>query len=78
MIDSFNFRTHPICTGPRKFMDNSISIFNETVQFVRHLSYRANENKKYLTTLFTDRCGTCSTKPALLKQLADENDFPNL
>ena len=28
--------------------------------------------------MFADNCGTCSTKHALLKRLADENDFKNV
>lgn len=50
----------------------------EATKFVRQLAYRRNENKADLTTVFTDNCGTCSTKHALLKQLSDENNFTGL
>lgn len=60
------------------FWTYQISTFSEATEFVRQLRYGRNENKANLTTLFTDNCGTCSTKHALLKQLADEHNVPHL
>ncbi|MBK7233947.1 MAG: hypothetical protein IPH93_17200 [Saprospiraceae bacterium] len=39
------------------------------------MPYGRNENKYDLLSLFSDQQGTCSTKHAILKTLANENDF---
>ena len=62
----------------KTFLANNISTFLQATKFVAKLNYGRNENKKDLTTVFTDNYGTCSTKHALLKSLADENDFKSL
>jgi len=49
--------------------------FKSATDFVANLNYGRNVNKDDLKTLFDDNCGTCSTKHALLKTLADENGF---
>lgn len=51
--------------------------FLSASEFVRNLPYRRNLNKDNLTTVFTDNCGTCSTKHAILKTLAEENNQSN-
>ena len=78
MTDSINFDIKPIGTISRRFLALNISTFSEATKFVRQLTYGRNENKANLTTVFADNCGTCSTKHALLKQLADENNFSGL
>lgn len=78
MTDNLNFDIKPVGTTSRKFLALNISNFNEATKFVRQLAYGRNENKADLTTVFTDNCGTCSTKHALLKQLSDENNFNDL
>ena len=78
MTDSLNFDIKPVGTISGKFLANNISTFREATKFVRQLAYGRNENKADLTTVFTDKCGTCSTKHALLKQLAEENNFVGL
>lgn len=57
------------------FLKNGILTFRQATKFIQNLPYGRNPNKNDLTTLFTDNCGTCSTKHAILKQLADENNF---
>lgn len=59
----------------REFVERNILTFNEAVLFVRQLKYGRNEDKNNLASVFADNCGTCSTKHALLKRLADENNF---
>lgn len=54
------------------FLAKGIHTFEEACAFVRQLRYGRNSDKEDITTLFSDNCGTCSTKHALLKQLADE------
>ncbi|MGZ4055462.1 MAG: hypothetical protein ACXVPU_05610 [Bacteroidia bacterium] len=61
-----------------KFVDRNILTFKQAGLFVRQLPYGRNTDKNDLTSLFADNCGTCSTKHALLKQLADENKFKEL
>jgi len=62
----------------KEFVDRNILTFNQATLFVRKLSYGRNANKNNLASVFADNCGTCSTKHALLKRLADENDFKNV
>ncbi|MFN6341326.1 MAG: hypothetical protein ACK4Y6_02890, partial [Bacteroidota bacterium] len=59
----------------KEFIDRNIFTFNQASIFVRQLAYGRNADKNNLTSVFTDNCGTCSTKHALLKKLADENNF---
>src|SRR6218665_1646810 len=56
------------------FKQNNCSDFHSASEFIRNLPYRRNLNKDNLATVFIDECGTCSTKHALLKTLADENN----
>lgn len=58
----------------REFVDRNILTFNQATLFVRELAYGRNADKNNLASVFIDNCGTCSTKHALLKRLADEND----
>ncbi len=52
--------------------------FMEASRYVKQLPYRRNKDKNNLSTVLDERCGTCSTKHALLKCLADENGYPEL
>ncbi|MBX3163364.1 MAG: hypothetical protein KF900_02700 [Bacteroidetes bacterium] len=61
-----------------EFVRRNILTFNQAALFIRQLPYGRNSNKNDLTTLFLDNCGTCSTKHALLKQLAIENNFDEM
>lgn len=67
-------------TGPvsRAFIERGISDFSDAAQFIMHLPYGRNEDKDNLLSVFTDGCGTCSTKHALLRLLAAENNFNDL
>lgn len=62
----------------KEFMDRNIADFQSAVAFIRHLPYKRNLNKHKLETIFNDECGTCSTKHAILKQLALENDWKDV
>lgn len=61
-----------------EFVNRNILTFSQAALFVRQLPYGRNSNKNDLTTVFLDNCGTCSTKHALLKQLAYENNCNEL
>ncbi len=60
------------------FLKNGILTFRQATKFIQNLPYGRNSNKNDLASLFTDNCGTCSTKHAILKQLADENNFTDI
>ncbi len=68
-----NHKINSSRTISKLFIKREIYYFQEALNFVRYLPYGRNANKEDLTTVFTDGCGTCSTKHALLKQLAIEN-----
>jgi hypothetical protein len=63
--------------GPisNEFLARNIHTFQHAANFVQQLPYGRNTDKTNLKAVFTDNCGTCSTKHALLKTLADENNF---
>ena len=67
-------------SGPvsTEFLSVNIFKFHDACRFIAQLPYGRNIDKSNLLTVFTDQCGTCSTKHALLKSLADENGFENL
>ncbi|MGZ3932838.1 MAG: hypothetical protein ACXVP0_16295 [Bacteroidia bacterium] len=56
------------------FLERQITTFTEACSFIKHLPYGRNENKNDLAAVFTEKRGTCSTKHALLRQLAIENN----
>ena len=60
------------------FLQRGITTFREAADYVSRLPYGRNADKTDLATVFSDGCGTCSTKHALLKVLANENDFDGL
>lgn len=62
----------------KAFTERGIVTFNEACAFVRQLKYGRNADKDNLFTVFSDNCGTCSTKHALLSQLALDNGYTDL
>lgn len=50
-----------------------ISDFEEACEFVKNLPYKRNSNKENIFCILEEEGGTCSTKHALLKRVADEN-----
>jgi hypothetical protein len=68
-----DFRIEAKGTLSESCLTNNLYHFSELCTFIRALPYKRNPNKLDLSTVFTDACGTCSTKHALLKQVADEN-----
>lgn len=73
-----DFEVKPNGKISKVFLKNGILTFRQATKFIQNLPYGRNPNKNDLTTLFTDNCGTCSTKHAILKQLADENNFTDI
>lgn len=74
---TYNFKIHSNREISQLFLKNNCSDFLSASEFVRNLPYRRNPNKDNLATVFIDECGTCSTKHAVLKILAEENHQPN-
>lgn len=75
MINQPDFDIKSMGQISKEFTDRNIVTFNQASLFIRQLAYGRNADKNNLATVFTDNCGTCSTKHALLKRLADENEF---
>ncbi len=76
--DDFDITNHGNISSA--FIAHGVQTFSQAMAFVRTLPYGRNKNKDDLKTVFADGFGTCSTKHALLKQLAAENhaDFVTL
>lgn len=62
----------------KEFLKRNILTFHQATVYIQNLDYGRNPNKDDLKTIFTDNKGTCSTKHAILKQLADEHDFDSI
>lgn len=74
MDAEINFNIKPAGNISTAFIERNVVTFFQAIAFIRQLPYRRNKHKEDLTTVFTDGYGTCSTKHALLKQLAIENN----
>lgn len=57
----------------KSFNNLKVKSFVEACKWVDKLDYRRNNDKNNKLVLFEELCGTCSTKHAVLKRLADEN-----
>ncbi|MEP1305976.1 MAG: hypothetical protein ABJK11_16035 [Balneola sp.] len=57
---------------------NGINSWNELTEFVKGLPYGRNQNRFDLGLVLTERKGSCSSKHALLKKIADFNNIPNV
>jgi phosphoglycolate phosphatase-like HAD superfamily hydrolase len=73
-----DFIIQPVGQISSEFLKRRITTFKEAAEWVRQLPYGRNNNKDSLVTLFSDNCGTCSTKHALLKKLCLENNFQGI
>lgn len=62
----------------RAFILNGVLTFRDACAYVKNLPYGRNADKNDFFTLFKENMGTCSTKHALLKRLADENSLENI
>ncbi len=71
---NYNFDINSDQEISQLFLKNNCSDFHSASDFIRNLPYKRNLNKDNLATVFIDKCGTCSTKHALLKILAEENN----
>jgi hypothetical protein len=60
------------------FLGKGINSFSAASAYIRQLPYRRNTDKLYLCGVLEEGCGTCGTKHAVLKQLADDHHIPGL
>lgn len=58
----------------------SFNIFSwdELLKFIQQLPYGRNANRYDVSLVITEQKGSCSSKHAFLKAVADENDIPNI
>lgn len=61
-----------------EFVQKGIATFATAAAYVKNLPYARNQNKNNILCPLTDGCGTCSTKHALLRQLAVEHNVDNI
>lgn len=76
MIPNFNIIAEDKISN--EFRKRNITTFQAATEWVKQLPYGRNKDKNNLVTVFSDNKGTCSTKHALLKNLATENNFEDI
>ncbi|MGO3184284.1 MAG: hypothetical protein ACTIJ9_15765 [Aequorivita sp.] len=69
----FKFTSNGVFT--KKLKAYGIHNFQSLLYYVKHLPYGRNTNRKDLYLVISESKGTCSSKHAFLKVVADENDF---
>lgn len=73
-----DFSIDPLGAISKEFLNQGIQTFNEACLFVKKLPYKRNTDKENSKIVFIDKCGTCSTKHAVLKQLCMEHDMDDI
>ena len=59
-------------------ISKGIETWNELTEFIKNLPYGRNENRTDFGLVLSEQKGTCSSKHALLKSIADLNNVPNI
>ena len=57
------------------FLEMGIFDFENAGKYIKKLPYKRNLNKENIFCVLEEEGGTCSTKHALIKRLADENNY---
>lgn len=57
---------------------NGIETWKQAINHVKKLPYGRNKNREDITLVLTEQKGSCSSKHALLKEIADLNFIPNV
>jgi len=60
------------------FLQKGLDSFAQAAAFVKTLPYGRNVDKSNILCVLADNVGTCSTKHALLQNLANENGIANM
>lgn len=61
-----------------EFLKKDIKTFHDAVRFIHHLPYGRNKNPQNIASIIDEGIGTCSTKHACLKTLAEENEIHSI
>ena len=56
-------------------INKGLNTWNELLEYTRNLPYGRNANRSDLSLIVLENKGTCSSKHAFLKKIAEENDF---
>ena len=75
LID-FSLKSDKLLTQELK--TKGIKSWVKFLDFVRDLPYGRTSNRTNLITVLKENKGTCSSKHALIKSVADENEIPNV
>lgn len=62
----------------KEFSGKNISDFHAACEYISKLPYKRNTDKKDIRCIFNDAGGTCSTKHAVLRKLALENNHADI
>jgi hypothetical protein len=58
--------------------NQGVKTWSDLIEFVRSLPYGRNENRSDLSLVIRENKGTCSSKHALIKKIADQNNFEDV
>lgn len=61
-----------------KIKQSGIETWHELLEFTKKLPYGRNANRMDLEFVFSEKKGTCSSKHAFLKKVADLNKIKNI
>ena len=61
-----------------ELLASRVETWNNLLEIVRNLPYGRNSNRKDLSLVWKEQKGTCSSKHAFLKHVADLNTIPNI
>ena len=73
-----NFQLKANSLASLEFQKLGIFEFSQACSYIQNLKYARNTDKNDCLCVLKDNAGTCSTKHALLKVLADENEVFDL
>ena len=59
-------------------IEQGITTWQEATKYIQQLPYGRNANREDLSLVITEEKGTCSSKHALLKSIAQENKIENV
>lgn len=77
-MDKYNFDLSSSFPISSWFVNEGIYDFLAACDFVHHLAYGRNSDKNDIFIVLKERKGSCSSKHALLKRLAEENGHPEV
>ena len=76
MLPNFTITSSQLVSSA--FKKEGIFDFIQATNYIQNLPYKRNTNKEEVLCVLSDFGGTCSTKHAILKILADENNHPEI